>query len=244
MLAEVTLSTGIPDVTFHDVPDADTAADVTEIYRDMFAEVGLAETVTRIDSPIQRGLQECYPESAIGNAVVDAYRWVADADVAICNAMMLRAGPPLSGEVTVGDLQSLIPFDNEIHTAKLTGRELMELFSNLRATAVGIDQLEVFGHVSGACLQWQRTVDGLKLVTAIIDGESPDPQTIYTVAAPTFAFMNDLFAPLRPDCREANHGHQHDALIEFARKKGIPPQRDGRMTLTIDRDPGRLHSLR
>ncbi|WP_265110268.1 bifunctional metallophosphatase/5'-nucleotidase [Halosolutus halophilus] len=244
LVGEVRFTGGTPDVVLHRVPEVPVATDVEAEYRGLFAECGLTDTVATIDASLSRDPAACFPESRIGNVVADAYRWAADADVAVYNARMLRAGPPLAGDVTVGDLRSLTPFDNEIHTAGLTGAELLDLFENLVVPDAVDAHLEVFAHVSGASLAWRRTATDLGLASATVAGSPPDPDAVYEVAAPTFAFENELFAPLSRDRIEATHGHQHHVLAEYVRRHGFPDGCDGRMEAVSDTAPESVHSLR
>jgi 2',3'-cyclic-nucleotide 2'-phosphodiesterase (5'-nucleotidase family) len=212
------------------VPETDPAPAVVDRYREAFESAGLDDTVTTLSDAVRRRPADTYPESRVGNAVADAYRWVADADVAVCNAKMLRAGPPLSGEVTLGDLRSTTPFENEIWSTELSGRELRTLFGNLGDPApVDTDVPEVFAHVSGARLRWRRVTEGIELANATVEGEPIDPSSAYEVAAPTFAFFNDIFAPLSNERPHERHAGQHEALAEYVRTEGLPETVDGRM---------------
>jgi 2',3'-cyclic-nucleotide 2'-phosphodiesterase (5'-nucleotidase family) len=61
-----------------------------------------------------------------GNWVTDAWLWAyPNADVAINNWGGLRA-PVDAGEVTVGDVVAVLPFDNVLVAVDLTGEELLE----------------------------------------------------------------------------------------------------------------------
>jgi len=232
LVAEVEWTGASIDVALHDVTEAPLEERVAGTYRDRYAAQGLDETVGTVAPPLERGQGALYPESAVGNLVVDAYRWVADADVALCNALMLRSGSPLSRDVSVGDLKSLTPFDNDVYTTRLDGEELRALLGNLGGP--GSAELEVFAHVSGARLTWRRTDTELSLVEATVGGEVPDPATTYTVAAPAYAFFSGLFPPLAPERRNGEHGHQHDALVGYVRKHGMDTDTDGRMTAVED----------
>jgi 2',3'-cyclic-nucleotide 2'-phosphodiesterase (5'-nucleotidase family) len=229
-VAAVDLGDRAPDPELIAVPESDPALAVVDRYREAFESAGLGDTVATLSDPIKRRPADTYPESRVGNAVVDAYRWVAGADVAICNAKMLRAGPPLSGEVTLGDLRSTTPFENEIWSTELSGQQLRTLFENLADPApVDTDVPEVFAHVSGARLRWRRDGDAIALASAGVGGDPIDPGGTYAVAAPTFAFFNDLFAPLSDDLPHESHADQHEALAAFVRREGLPDAPDGRM---------------
>jgi 2',3'-cyclic-nucleotide 2'-phosphodiesterase (5'-nucleotidase family) len=232
-------------LSLQDVTESPVAEDVAASYRALFAELGLEETLTRLEKPIARGRTDRYSETPIGNVVVDSIRWAADADVAVVHPLMLRSGPPLDGEVSVGDVRSTTPFDNDLHSARLDGDELVALFESLVSPEFLELDAEVYGHVSGATLSWRRDDDGLELVEATVDGERPDASETYTVVAPTLEFVGDgLYPALMADRIEADHGSQHDALVGYARKHGIDPEPDGRMRVVSDTASGEFRSLR
>lgn len=245
VLAEVTLTDDSAEATLHEVTDARVATDVADSYRDLYAELGLAKQVTHIGTPVSRDRDDLYPESAVGNFAADAFRWGSNADVAIFHPLMLRTGPTLAGEVTVGDVRSLMPFDNEMYTTTLSGDELWALFESMAAPDHIDVGLEVFGHVSGVTLTWRRTDDDLELVEATVDGEAIDPDASYTVVAPAFEIVRDeLYPPLTSDHREGSVGHQHDLLVEYARTHGLDSEPDDRMTVLADTASGAFRSLR
>jgi 2',3'-cyclic-nucleotide 2'-phosphodiesterase (5'-nucleotidase family) len=232
-------------VTLHDVTDAPVEAEMAETYRDLFAEFGLNETVTRVDDSIGRTQTDRYPETPIGNFVVDAIRWVADADVGVVHPLMLRSGPPLTGDVSVGDVRSTTPFDSGIHSTRLDGEELLALFESLDSPDFLDLDGEVYGHVSGATLSWRRDDGGLDLVDATVGGQRPAPSETYVVAAPSLELYSDeLYPVLDEDYIEADHGSQHDALVGYAREHGIDSGTDGRMQVIADTADGEFRSLR
>jgi 2',3'-cyclic-nucleotide 2'-phosphodiesterase (5'-nucleotidase family) len=244
LVTEVEFDGGSPTVTLHDVTDFSVAEDMAAQYRELFSENGLAEHLTTVDAPVNRGRTNRYPESAIGNFITDAFRWQAGADVAICHPLMLRSGPPLSGDVTTGEVRATTPFDNEIHSTTLDGAELVALFECMADPDFLHVGVEVFGHVSGAHLSWERSAERLALVAVEVDGEQPDPSTNYSVVAPAFEFFSDLYPVLEGESIDESHGHQQDALVGYARDHGIDTETDGRMSVVVDTAPGEFNSLR
>jgi len=65
-------------------------------------------------------------EKPIGNFVTDAMREAADADIAFINSGGIRAAIP-QGEVTAGDIYSVVPFDNRIVVVNMPGYLVREL---------------------------------------------------------------------------------------------------------------------
>lgn len=243
-LTEAELGDGAGTVTLHDVTQYTATEELVATYHDLFAELGLDETLTHVDSPVGRTRDDRYPETPIGNLVVDAIRWAAGADVAVVHPLMLRSGPPLSGTVSVGDVRATTPFDNDIHSTRLNGEEVVSLFESLESPEFLELDAEVYGHVSGATLSWRRDEDGLTLVGATVDGDQPVASETYTVAAPTLEFFSDkLYPVLDEEQIEADHGSQHDALVDYVREHGIDTEPDGRMELVEDTRQGEFRSL-
>lgn len=244
LVAEIEIAGDSPTVDLLDVTDFPVAEDVAGRYRDLFEDLGLDETVTHVGEPVHRRRADRYPESAIGNFVADAFRWAAGADVAICHPLMLRGGPPLEGAVTTGEVRATTPFDNHVHSTTLDGDTLVDLLAGMGNPSYISVGAEVFGHVSGARLTWRRTEGNLDLVTVTVGGEQPDPTGTYSVAAPSFEFFSDIYPALDSEAIQEDHGHQHDALVEYARERGIDTGTDGRMTVAADTAGGEFRSLR
>jgi 2',3'-cyclic-nucleotide 2'-phosphodiesterase (5'-nucleotidase family) len=233
-LSAVEFDGDTPSVTLHDVTESPVADDVTERYRELFADLGLDETLTHLETPVFRHRDDRYPESPIGNFVVDAFRWQTGADVAVAHPLMFRGGPPLVGDVSIGDVRATTPFGSELHTTTVDGENLRALLESF-GTVEFLDNSEVFGHVSGVSLSWRRDEDGLELVDATVDGGPIDTSESYTVAAPSFEFSSDdVYPVLDWEDIEADYDHHHDALVEYAREYGIDSDTDGRMELVAE----------
>ena len=65
-------------------------------------------------------------ETALGNLCSDALRMMARADVSFVNGGGLRA-PIEAGEVTFNDIFSVFPFNNQVVTAEVTGKILLDM---------------------------------------------------------------------------------------------------------------------
>ena len=63
----------------------------------------------------------------LGNMVVDAYRTEGKADVSFQNAGGVRMDYVPAGEMTVGDVLKMDPFQNALVEATITGKELAEM---------------------------------------------------------------------------------------------------------------------
>jgi 5'-nucleotidase len=68
-------------------------------------------------------------ESALGDWVADAMRTAAGTDFAFQNPGGLRADLD-AGEVTMGDVYEVMPFDNQVATVTLTGSQVLDLLEH------------------------------------------------------------------------------------------------------------------
>ncbi len=216
-LLTVGLDQGV-SVTTRSPGESPTAPAAVETARDLRAGTGVDEPVTTLDGSIPREGEALRPESGVGNLVADAFRAAAQADVALFDVGLLRAGPPLSGTVTVGDCRSLAPFDNEVHSTTLSGAELRRLLSDCPTVTDG-DAVDA--HFSGATVTYRHGPGGeWTLHAASVGGDPLADDRSYTVAAPSIVFHADGFRPLAVDRIEATHGHQHDAVETYLREAG------------------------
>jgi 5'-nucleotidase/UDP-sugar diphosphatase len=86
----------------------------------------LRTTVAETEVPLDATFSSNYhDETNMGNLITDAFRWETGAEVAITNAGGIRSngvyGP---GELTVGDVYSVLPFGNTVVEVELTGAQL------------------------------------------------------------------------------------------------------------------------
>ena len=115
------------------------------------------------------------PESLLSNWVADVLReestrYGKKADVGLCNIGGLRSIMP-KGNVTVGDIMEIAPFENRFCMVTLLGSDLLELFQQIaKYQGEGI---------SGA--QLDITTDG-KLLSATVGGKAIKPKAKYTLA--------------------------------------------------------------
>jgi 2',3'-cyclic-nucleotide 2'-phosphodiesterase (5'-nucleotidase family) len=99
-------------------------------------------------------------------------------DLAFQNNGGLRAEIP-AGEITIGTIYRLMPFDNELAIVELSGTDVTELFESMGSS------IKDFGAaISGAELTFQDK----KLVKAKIDGKDVDPKATYTLALTDYLY--------------------------------------------------------
>lgn len=107
------------------------------------------------------------PESLLSNLAADIIREAAlkyggsPADVGIMNMGGLRSTLP-KGEITVGDVYKIFPFENKLFTLTLTGEQLLELFNRFtQVGGQGISGAEIIiGKANGQTYLAEATVGG------------------------------------------------------------------------------------
>lgn len=115
------------------------------------------------------------PQSRLGNLTADGLIWMAknyfdvDADVSIYNSGGIRENI-YKGDVTLGDVYAVYPFDNVLTILDIKGRDLREL---VKSAASG--SLPFGGKV-------KLVVSGGALKSATVDGQQIDDNKTYTVA--------------------------------------------------------------
>ena len=124
-------------------------------------------------------------ESPLGNLAADALRDYCDADIAIQNGGGIRAGLT-AGDVTVGDIFAMLPFDNKVTLVEVTGQTVWDALEN--GVSGYPDTYGQFPQVSGI----HYTFDGSKpageriVSVTLPDGTPLDMDGWYTLACNDF----------------------------------------------------------
>ncbi|WP_227374137.1 bifunctional metallophosphatase/5'-nucleotidase [Haladaptatus halobius] len=219
-----------PTVTRHPVADAPRDDDVAATMRERMAAAGLDAVVATVDDPIERTEATTFRgESRIGNFVADAYRWATDADVGLQNSGGIREGNSLAGEVTVADLVSVVPFQEHVAVAELSGEELLDVFRQAHGATVTFGEPDWWhAHLSGAKLVWDRTEGGLK--SATVGGDPIHEDATYTLATTEYLLHTDREFPALGEEHRVEVGDvQYEVLADYAREFGVEPEIDGRI---------------
>ena len=169
------------------------------------------------------------PESLLSNFFTDACKEIASqylnekVDISIMNMGGIRTDMP-QGNITVGDIFRIMPFENELTILWLKGDKLQELCN-------------VIAQVGG------EGVSGIKMgikegkaVNALVNGEKIDKEKIYTIATNDYlAGGNDKLVQLAEYVKREDTGLKlRDALIEYIREqtkngKQLDSQMEGRI---------------
>ncbi len=126
-------------------------------------------------------IQEC----EMGNLVADAMlARVKDqgVQIAIANSGGIRASMD-AGEVTMGEVMTVLPFQNTLSTFQVSGQTLLDALEN------GVSQVEEvagrFPQVAGMTFTWDSSIapgEG-RIVEVMIGGEPLDPAATYTLVS-------------------------------------------------------------
>lgn len=160
--------------------------------------------------------------SLMGEWVCDIMRKRTGAQIALQNGGGLRVSLP-KGDLTVGSMYMLMPFDNTLVTAKLTGAQVIQAIEN----GLGNDKIS-FGQASGVYVQYDLSRPfGQRVVSIKLEnGEPLDPKKYYTVVANDFMFEGgDNYKMLMQGKDIINTGIPiREAIIEYVRNlKVIEP---------------------
>jgi 2',3'-cyclic-nucleotide 2'-phosphodiesterase (5'-nucleotidase family) len=221
-----------PAATLHEPDGADPAPGLEAALAERMAAADLGEVVDVVDEPIERtGAVVHGGECRVGNFVADAFRWVHDADVGLSNAGGLRQGDPWAGEVTKADLISLIPFEEPVALASVTGAELHDVLREMGAPDVDFGEADWWhGHVSNARVVWDDEAE--LILEATVGGEPIDPEARYTVAVSEYLLHSEHeFPTLAQRHRIDEADIQYEVLAAYAREHGIAPEIEGRIEI-------------
>ena len=231
-VVEVDLDSTIPDATLHEPEGATPAPGLADALAERMAAADLDETVDVVDDPIERTGEVVHGgECRVGNFVADAFRWAHDADVGLSNAGGLRQGDPWHDEVTKADLISLIPFEEPVALASVTGAELHDVFREMAAPDVDFGEDDWWhGHVSNARVVWDD--DAELILEATVGGEPIDPEARYTVAVSEYLLHSEHEYPTLAQRHRIDEADiQYEVLAAYAREHGIDPEIEDRIEI-------------
>ncbi|NLF97830.1 MAG: bifunctional metallophosphatase/5'-nucleotidase [Candidatus Riflebacteria bacterium] len=166
-------------------------------------------------------------ECPIGNMITDAMLAESGCDIAFHNSGGIQNNIQ-AGDFSVGDLFSMMPFDNQMVTMQLTGSEIEELLRISASLQRGLLQ------VAGASYEFSLRPEGNVLDSFMIGGAPVDPDRTYSVCTNNFlADGGDNFTTFRKG-RQVQYGRQQrDVVSEYvARNSADAPLRlstDGRI---------------
>jgi 2',3'-cyclic-nucleotide 2'-phosphodiesterase (5'-nucleotidase family) len=156
-----------------------------------------------------QALYKKQPESPLGNFMTDALKEMTEKkfnmkiDAALVNYGGIRGNLP-KGDITVGTVYELMPFDNVTIVLELTGKQLQQLL-DLTADRGGWP-------VSGLKLD----ISNKKAVNVLVNGKALQPTAKYFVALPDYVANGGDDALFLKAIPQINKGYlMRDAYMEY-----------------------------
>ncbi|WP_308916960.1 bifunctional metallophosphatase/5'-nucleotidase [Jannaschia sp. LMIT008] len=216
-------------------PDAELAARVDELaapIQEMQEEVvGRSAGFIEGDRSVCRA-QECPMGNLVADAMLDRVR-DQGVQVAIQNGGGLRASID-EGDITMGEIVTVLPFQNTLATFELTGAEIVEALEN------GVSEVEEgagrFPQVSGMTYSADLSAEPGSRITGVqIDGQDIDPEATYGVVSNNYMRGGGDGYSVFEGARNAyDYGPGlEQVVIDYITAQGgeYAPYTDGRITL-------------
>ena len=169
-------------------------------------------------------------ETNLGNLIADAMLAESGADVALTNGGGVRASIP-AGDITVGQVITVLPFGNYIQTKRVKGSDL------LAALELGVgaypDSLGGFPQIAGMKFTFDESKpQGQRVQSAVVGGKPLDANATYLLATNDFmAAGGDNYTMFKDYPIENDFASLEEAVIKHIRSLGqLNPQKEGRIT--------------
>jgi 5'-nucleotidase / UDP-sugar diphosphatase len=180
-----------------------------------------------------------YKECNTGNLITDALRAATGAQIAVHNGGGIRASIE-AGEVTVGDVLSVLPFNNTFVIFELSGADLVAALENSVSRVEATEGTGRFLQVSGLRFTWDGTRDvGRRILSVEVlneDGEYEvlDPDEVYTIATNDYLFAggDDYVMFAENSSADYDFGRTLDEIVRSYIQQNSPinyPANEGRI---------------
>ncbi len=159
-------------------------------------------------------------ETDLGNLVADVMRQATGADIAVTNGGGIRASIA-SGDVSVADIVTVLPFDNTLYTVQLTGAQIKAVLEH--SVRLYPEQNGGFLQVSGLTFKFDPSqAAGERVVEVLVNGEQLDLDATYLVATNDFlASGGDGFDAFKEGTDGIDTGLPlKEVLIEYVKETG------------------------
>ncbi len=211
LLVSCTVPTQITSVSFNDYrieKNRKTDSSVNAMLKPYAAS--LNESMGKVIGFSSKEHTARQPESGLGNFMADCIRTMAEkkfarkVDAGFMNQGGIRSGIP-KGNITVGKIYELMPFDNLIVLQDVKGNVLQQ-FLDKTASDGG------WPVSSGITMG----IKDKKAVNVIINGKPLDANTVYTIANSDYVANGGSDCEMLKKIPQQNKGYlMRDALIEF-----------------------------
>lgn len=160
-------------------------------------------------------------ETNLGNLVADAILEKSEADIAITSGGSVRSSIG-AGDITVGNIISVLPFGNYVVVKELTGKQVWDMFENGFSKYPETDGR--FPQFSGAVVTFDPKKPAGKRIEKITlkDGTSLDLNKTYKVASDDYiAVGGDEYNMFINAKTVANYPALSEIVIENIKKNGV-----------------------
>lgn len=197
-----------------------------------------SEVVSNTAEPITGDRNECrFRECSGGNMIADAMlARVADQgiDIALQNSGGIRADID-DGDITMGEVYTVLPFQNTLSTFQITGAALLDAMENAVSTYGNPDSNGRFLQVAGMTYSADLTAEvGSRITEVLIGGEPVDPAATYGVVSNDFVRNGgDGFSMFVDAANAYDFGPDVAQVVAEYLGENAPyaPYTDGRITL-------------
>jgi len=170
-------------------------------------------------------------ESNLGNLITNAMLYETGAQIALTNGGGIRASIE-AGEITVGDVITVLPFGNYIVTLDVLGSDIIKALEN------GVTDYPAakgaFPHVAGITYTFDPSKPAMERITNVMfNGKPLDPMMMYSVATNDFmAAGGDQFVSLGASVQTGEYAALDEALIAYIKEVDISTIKvEGRVNL-------------
>jgi 5'-nucleotidase len=213
-----------------DVPEDPAFAPVMAKYAEKLKELSavVGRTEVALDA---RSAESRTVETNVANFVADSFRRATGADVALVNGGSIRADAIISpGEVTLRDVLSILPFNNELALIEVTGETITQALEHgLSRTAPGAEPGR-FPQVSGLRYAYDASrLPGVRLREVTIGGRPLDPRRKYKLVTTRYvAEGGDQYEiHRRGQINRARDRRAHPPRGRARGRSRLPPRREG-----------------
>jgi 5'-nucleotidase/UDP-sugar diphosphatase len=219
-----------------DMPYDEVAAGIVNTYYDKIKEK-FAEVVGETSVDLKRRYQR---ESNIGNLICDTMREETNADIAFLNSGGIRTDIP-KGKITLEQIFTLLPFDNNLVTMNLTGAQILEILEYNAKMEQGSLQ------VSGIKVHYDVSEPAGFMVKEVYIGETPlTKEKTYTVTTIDFlAAGGDAFKTFKEGHNITYGTNLRDLFVSYLKKHSpVSPWIERRIIVNTERKTSKFHDKR
>ncbi|AZR72096.1 hypothetical protein BBF96_01025 [Anoxybacter fermentans] len=205
---------------------------VVKAYEDKLRTLmGEVVGTTSVDLVGERALVRTQ-ETNLGNLITDIMLAYCDADLVMTNGGGIRASIA-KGDITIGDIYTVLPFDNTLVVLELTGAQIKAALEH--GVRKYPKQNGGFLHVAGMTYAFDpNRPAGDRIVEVKIRGKDLDLNKIYRVATNDFlAAGGDGYSMFTEGTIVYQSGsYLRDLMVDYLREHGsVSPEVEGRITI-------------